>query len=176
MPNKSSNFVFSIEHHIYTKSEKMTSKKLCYMISGIAASWCIALCLCSCGMESGEMAERVAVGFAQNYYNLRFKQAARLCTDESLKWIQYQASNISADDLDVINSQTDTAQCEVEDISISDDHATVKMNIRNFLQCDSIGTAGRMCQQASCNIDLKKKGDQWLVDLKAPLVSVKEKQ
>lgn len=133
----------------------------------IAASAFIAMQ--SCSYKDENAAEERARQFAQSYFNLRFGQAAGLCTENSVKWIKYHASNISQDDIDVLDSQTDTAVCEIDDIDDSDDSATVSMTVRNFLRCDSIGKRGRMCEEANFQIAMRKVGDKWLVDLAGPL-------
>lgn len=123
----------------------------------------------SCFHEDEDTVEKRAVAFAQNYFNLRFRQASTLCTDASAKWISYRASNISQADLDVLDAQTDTATCEVEDISDDDDTATVTVTVRNFLRCDSIGKAGNMCREARFSLPMRRIGEKWFVDINKPL-------
>ena len=136
-------------------------------LAAIAASAVIAMP--SCSYKDENAAEERARQFAQSYFNMRFGQAAGLCTENSVKWIKYHASNISQDDIDVLDSQTDTAVCEIDDIDDSGDSATVSMTVRNFLRCDSIGKRGRMCKEANFQIAMKKVGDKWLVNLAGPL-------
>lgn len=134
-----------------------------------------ALCLASaCSLKDDAAVETCAKSFGQNYFNLRLQQASGLCTDRSYKWIEFYASNISQDDVDVLNTQTDSALCDIDDIDIDGDSARVKMTVRNFLLCDSIGRPGRMCKQGKCRLTLRKERETWKVDLDGPVTKTEE--
>ena len=134
-----------------------------------------ALCLASaCSLKDDAAVETCAKSFGQNYFNLRLQQASGLCTDRSYKWIEFYASNISQNDVDVLNTQTDSALCDIDDIDIDGDSARVKMTVRNFLLCDSIGRPGRMCKQGKCRLTLRKEGETWKVDLDGPVTKTEE--
>ena len=134
-----------------------------------------ALCLASaCSLKDDAAVETCAKSFGQNYFNLRLQQASGLCTDRSYKWIEFYASNISQVDVDVLNAQTDSALCDIDDIDIDGDSARVKMTVRNFLLCDSIGRPGRMCKQGKCRLTLRKEGETWKVDLDGPVTKTEE--
>lgn len=134
-----------------------------------------ALCLASaCSLKDDAAVESCAKSFGQNYFNLRLQQASGLCTDRSYKWIEFYASNISQDDVDVLNTQTDSALCDIDDIDIDGDSARVKMTVRNFLLCDSIGRPGRMCKQGKCRLTLRKERETWKVDLDGPVTKTEE--
>lgn len=134
-----------------------------------------ALCLASaCSLKDDAAVETCAKSFGQNYFNLRLQQASGLCTDRSYKWIEFYASNISQDDVGVLNTQTDSALCDIDDIDIDGDSARVKMTVRNFLLCDSIGRPGRMCKQGKCRLTLRKEGETWKVDLDGPVTKTEE--
>lgn len=134
-----------------------------------------ALCLASaCSLKDDAAVETCAKSFGQNYFNLRLQQASGLCTDRSYKWIEFYASNISQGDVDVLNAQTDSALCDIDDIDINGDSARVKMTVRNFLLCDSIGRPGRMCKQGKCRLTLRKERETWKVDLDGPVTKTEE--
>lgn len=133
-------------------------------IAGIAIATMI-----SCSCEDENVAELCAKQFAQNYFNLRFKQAATLCTKSSEKWIRYHAANINSKDLDALNSQTDTATCIVDDINDNGSTAEVIITVKNFLSCDSIGKSGEMIKEAHFHLSMKKAGNTWRIDLDSPL-------
>lgn len=133
------------------------------------------MCLASaCSLKDDAAVETCAKSFGQNYFNLRLQQASGLCTDRSYKWIEFYASNISQGDVDVLNAQTDSALCDIDDIDIDGDSARVKMTVRNFLLCDSIGRPGRMCKQGKCRLTLRKEGETWKVDLDGPVTKTEE--
>lgn len=141
----------------------------------ISFAFVAALCLASaCSLKDDAAVETCAKSFGQNYFNLRLQQASGLCTDRSYKWIEFYASNISQGDVDVLNAQTDSALCDIDDIDINGDSARVKMTVRNFLLCDSIGRPGRMCKQGKCRLTLRKEGETWKVDLDGPVTKTEE--
>lgn len=141
----------------------------------ISFAFITALCLASaCSLKDDAAVETCAKSFGQNYFNLRLQQASGLCTDRSYKWIEFYASNISQDDVDVLNTQTDSALCDIDDIDIDGDSARVKMTVRNFLLCDSIGRPGRMCKEGKCRLTLRKEGETWKVDLDGPVTKTEE--
>lgn len=125
----------------------------------------------SCDNEDADTKELCVRYFSQHYFNLRYQQALAYCTDSSKKWIEYKASNISQTDLDVINSQTDTAVCNIDNIEIREDgkRATAYITINNVLVCDTIGRNGRMRETLQKTIALKKQAGKWYVDLNCPL-------
>ena len=124
----------------------------------------------SCASEDENAIETRAKVFAQNYFNLRYEAAMNMCTDESKKWITFRASNISQDDIDVINNQTDTAECEIEDINYETDSiASVRIKICNALICDSIGKKGKIVNSTIKNLRMKMQLGTWYADLTQPL-------
>lgn len=123
----------------------------------------------SCSRNDEDTAEKRALRFAQNYFNLRYRQAATLCTEGSAKWIEYRAANIRQEDLDVLNAQADSASCDIDDITDDADSATATIIVRNFLRCDSIGKKGTMCKEAKYKVGMRRVDEKWMVDLKSPL-------
>ena len=136
----------------------------------IVATACMAIAtMPSCSYGDENAAEQRAKQFAQNYFNLRFKLASTLCTENSEKWIRYHAANINQKDLDALNSQTDTAICDINDINDNGNTAEVIITVKNFLSCDSIGKNGVINKEAHFRLNMKKTGDTWYVDLNRPL-------
>lgn len=131
-------------------------------VAGMLLTCCT---MSSCQSKEENAAEQRAVQFAQDYFNLRYGQAALQCTENSVKWIKLRASGITQEDIDTHNAQTDSATCEVDDIDDEGVNAVVTVNVHNFLRCDSIGAKGRMCKEATFDIPLTRKGEKWLVDL-----------
>ena len=123
----------------------------------------------SCSRNDEDTAEKRALRFAQNYFNLRYRQAATLCTEGSAKWIEYRAANIRQEDLDVLNAQADSASCDIDDITDDAESATATIIVKNFLRCDSIGKKGTMCKEAKYKVEMRRVDEKWMVDLKSPL-------
>lgn len=124
------------------------------------------LLLASCSVGESEKIETSAADFASAYYNFRYNHALALCTRESEKWIRFQASNVRQADIDLYNSQQDSAQCSTADVEMSDDTtATAVVDVRNYVMTDSIVRSGKIGAKAQVKLILKKRGDKWLVNL-----------
>lgn len=54
----------------------------------------------SCSYSEEKAIEQSVVGFAQNYFNLRYQKALNACTPESEKWVRFKATNITQEDVD----------------------------------------------------------------------------
>ena len=135
----------------------------------------MAMCLASaCSLKDDAAVEICAKNFGQNYFILRLCQASILCTERSHKWMAFYASNISQEDVNVVNAQADSALCDISDIDIDSDSARVKMTVQNFLMCDSIGRHGRMCKKGKCELILRKEVETWKVDLNGPITITEE--
>ena len=115
------------------------------------------LLMLSCSYREEKAIEQSVVGFAQNYFNLRYQKALNACTPESEKWVRFKATNIAQEDVDVYNSKRDTAECDVESIDLDDDKATAIVEVRNFLNCDSIGKPATI--------------EKWMVDVQSPITT-----
>lgn len=138
-------------------------------ISKIALLFLATLLIVACASKEDKVIESVAIGFGQHYFNLRFADAAKMCTPESQKWISYRATNITQSDLDVYNAQSDTAVCDIDDFEEYSDSAKISLKVCNFLSKDSIGDNAHICEEATFVINLKKEGSAWHVDLREPL-------
>lgn len=125
----------------------------------------------SCSYSEEKAVEQSVVGFAQNYFNLRYQKALNTCTPESEKWVRFKATNITQEDVDVYNSKRDTAECDVESIDLDDDKATAIVEVRNFLSSDSIGKPATICPNAKFKLELKKQGEKWMVDVQSPITT-----
>ncbi len=168
----------SVTLHILN-AELKNNKQIMNTSKGFRGRKCVALgvlfagvlLMLSCSYSEEKDIEQSVVGFAQNYFNLRYKKALNACTPESEKWIRFKATNITQEDVDVYNSKRDTAECDVESIDLDDDKATAIVEVRNFLECDSIGKPATICPNAKFRFELKKQGEKWMVDVQSPITT-----
>ena len=58
---------------------------------------------CSVGNDGDQQAQNVAGAWADAYFNCDFKDASGYVTTESQKWLQYAASNTSAEELKLLH-------------------------------------------------------------------------
>lgn len=135
----------------------------------------ISVASCS-GNNDEEEIENNACRFAEYYFNCLYKDAMEMCTPESAKWLSYAASNISQEDIDILNSQKDDATCESTDLTMENDStAEVTIKVKNFLMMDSIGVPSKMRDSALYSIVMRKRDGQWKAHLCCMPQEVKKK-
>lgn len=123
---------------------------------------------CSQGADEKEIEEitTVANSFAERYFNFDLNGSLPLCTPESRKWLAFAASNMTQEDVDLLNSQDGEAACETTYAELtSDTTATATCRIENFLKTDTLGRPGEMTDEADYNILLVKRNGRWLVKM-----------
>lgn len=86
---------------------------------GVVGLLIALLLMGSCSYSEERAIELSAVSFAQKYFNLHYCQALSECTPESEKWVRLKASNITQEDLDILNTQADSATCTVELVELT---------------------------------------------------------
>ena len=119
--------------------------------TALASLLAAVLLTASCSYSEEKAVEQSVVGFAQNYFNLRYQKALNACTPESVKWVRY------------------TADRKNEAMVLDDDKASAIVEVRNFLNCDSIGKPASICPNAKFKLELKKQGEKWMVDVQSPI-------
>ena len=84
--------------------------------------------------------EQAVESFSVAYFNWDYPKAASYATDSSLPWLSYAGSQVTQDDLELINTKTELATVEVmPDAVIVNDSCVVATGlVRNFLEMDSI--------------------------------------
>ena len=87
------------------------------------------------------------------------------------QWLRYAASNVHQEDVDILRAQDEGASHEINEIVYNKDDSTAyaRITVRNFLQMDTIGTAGHIVKEAQIRIPLVLRNKKWLVKMEAPL-------
>lgn len=132
---------------------------------------------CSDGIHTEEIdkATNVVDSFAGHYFNLELKASQSFCTPESNLWLSFLASNISQEDIDVINEQEEPANTDIDNIELtSDTSATATCTAKNFLKLDTLGRTGRIIDEEKYMINLVKRNGKWLVKMEGLLQSEKQ--
>lgn len=143
------------------------------VVQKICLAMLASLVLAACETKDAELVETASRTFANEYFNLRYGNAATLCTQESRKWLEYSASNVSQSDLDVVNNYPDTATCEIVDIDMNGDtEAKVKLRVHNFLDNDSLENKSTICPSAVFSFNMHKENDRWKIVLNALPVAI----
>ena len=125
------------------------------------------LLLTACGgsRDGSEDQLREAVdSFAVSYFNYDFNKARRFCTDDSEKWLQFAASNVQQEDVDLLRQQEEPATVDVDEWDYtSDSTASVHVNVHNYLRMDSIGKAGRMTDEGQYVLNAVIHQGKWFI-------------
>lgn len=149
----------------------MKSLPLCFIkkcVMKIYTLFCISLfTLLGChqltGSREDESADRQLNKFATAYFNYDLVEAANYVTPESMKWLQFLATNITQEDLDLLN-QTNEASIEGIDYqTIGDTTRTAVVTISNYFVADSLEGQGHQEEQQEFLLHMVKRDGKWLV-------------
>lgn len=129
------------------------------------------LLLLSCGKTKEEQVEETVEAFSNTYFNWQFHRSIAYCTPDSKRWLNYMASQVKQDDVDLLRAQEESAEVKITHVNIldGDSVAKVEVTVRNYLRMDTIGTKGRIEEENRFIIFAKSVGNQWKVRLTSPL-------
>lgn len=114
--------------------------------------------------ETQKEAERVAKEFSEAYFNFDLQRANKLATSETARLLSYMASNLTQEDVDLLNAQEEGASVDIEGMDIlADSLCRVRLNLTHFMMLDSIGRPGVICHEGETELTLVKRDKQWLV-------------
>ena len=126
-----------------------------------------ALCLTACSESHhvlDEQVEKCANAFAEAYFNYEFMEARERVTPESEKWLRFAASNMTQEDIDMLNAKSVPATTAVNDITTVDDTTAIAVvEVKDFLQKDSIGKAGSIVDEATFALTVVKRDKEYFV-------------
>ena len=132
----------------------------------------VLLIFCICFLASCEekdqdphaKARQRVSAFAEAYFNYDFGSALKLVTPESEKWLRFAASNMTQEDIDLLNAQQAAASVSVEDCaSLNDSTTATTLRVTNFMVKDSIGRAGHIVDEALFRLLLVNRDGKYYV-------------
>ena len=129
----------------------------------------LAICIfCSCSLQNKGSKDEVEIqavtdSFTTKYYCWQFKDAASFSSEDFKRQLQFLSSNMSREDVEILKSGTKFPDIEIDDISISDDEATVKLQLHDIYVIDSIGSLPHLQEEATHQLLLKKENGKWIV-------------
>ena len=97
----------------------------------------VLMASCNTGFNGDDEAQTTATQWAEAYFNCDFKDAANYATPESERWLRFAASNITEEDLKLVNGGA-TASAEEYFTIANDTLRVVTVTVRNFLAAKSI--------------------------------------
>lgn len=141
------------------------------LVAIVVAAQLLAACIM---VSDSEKKIREDIGeFAVRYFNYDFAGAAECCTPESKKWISLAASQMTEADLDVLRAQKKAATAEVTAVCFDscDSLATVTVRVTDFMQIDTVSSAGHIIPEAMFGISAVCRDGRWFVRMACPLRS-----
>jgi hypothetical protein len=114
----------------------------------IAILQILAACSANYSDFKDDSARQLAKDFGNAYFNCDYQEAIKYVTTESEKWLRFAASNITQEDIELLNSKEEGAEICTDDVQlINDSTAVVTLSVRNFLMKDSIGRSGHIADE-----------------------------
>lgn len=105
-----------------------------------------------------------AAAFADAYFNMDFTKARGMVAPEDVKWLRFMASNVTQEDVDLLNAQEEGATAEAEGYERLDDSTlVVTMCVRNYLVKDSLGAAADMAAEGRFRFVVVERGGDYKV-------------
>lgn len=118
---------------------------------------------CEGGMDSDQQARHAAEEWAEAYFNCDFKDASEYVTPESQKWLQYAASNTSAEELKQLQEAGGAKVIASEGFDKANDTMRlVTLNVTNSLKPKGQGTT-EIITDATFKVEVVKREAGWLV-------------
>ena len=129
----------------------------------IAVLWLLNACGFGVGAPDADVKEQ-AQEFAEAYFNYDFITACRFATSESEKWLRYAASNVTQEDVDLINANSERASAEVTACHRQNDSiAHVMVMVHHAMLKDSIGHPVYVADEIEFALTLVRRDGNYLV-------------
>jgi len=109
-------------------------------------------------------AGKIARQWAEAYFNYDFREATRFVTPESEKWLHFAASNVTEQDIEILNATDERATINVGDYYVgTDTTGMISVTVNNFLSMDSIGHAGSRHESEVFILEVVKRNGHWKI-------------
>ena len=109
--------------------------------------------------------------FANAYFNFNFSVAIDHCDARSRRWIKYIATNLTQDDIDVLQKQPEEATVVIDNVVLEETEGYVVVTVSNYMQLDNIGGDGVMKDKGVFRIPVVNENGKWTVRMEGPLRS-----
>lgn len=111
--------------------------------------------------------EQAVESFSVAYFNWDYPKAASYATDSSLPWLSYAGSQVTQDDLELINTKTELATVEVmpDAVIVNDSCVVATVLVRNFLEMDSFDRQPVLREEATFCLEILGNNGRWAVHL-----------
>ncbi|MBM6992787.1 MAG: hypothetical protein I3J02_05925 [Prevotella sp.] len=136
----------------------------------------VGVIVASCKQDKESQLIDQVNSFSKAYFNWQFHRAVSLCTEESVQWLSYMASQVNQSDVDALRAMPEGATFEIGEVSYQepDSTASVKVRVHHYLSMDTLGKAGRPTEQADFVVPVVFRHGRWKVNLSSPLRAEKD--
>lgn len=125
--------------------------------------------------DDREAATICAQDFTDHFYNYEFDEAYECCTSESRQWLMWHASQLTEEDLTVLNAHPERATTDIMQVELSgqtpDSILIATCRINHVWLADSLERPPHYCEQIGCTLTMVKREGEWLVKMEGPLRS-----
>ena len=123
----------------------------------------LSLTACNMLQSDDDKAPDVAVQWGEAYFNCDFHAAEALSTPESLRWLQFAASNTTQQDLDLLKQQA--ADVEATDYlpEANDTLRVVELRVSHYLSKNLSAGVSQQIEEGVFHITTVKRNGNWLV-------------
>ena len=123
----------------------------------------LSLTACNMLQSDDDKATDVAVQWGEAYFNCDFHAAQALSTPESLRWLQFAASNTSQQDLDLLKQQA--AEVEATDYfpEADDTLRVVALRVNHYLSKNLSAGVSQQIEEGVVHVTTVKRNGKWLV-------------
>ena len=106
--------------------------------------------------------------FAEAYFNYDFDKACRFVTPESEKWLRFAASNVTQEDVDMINATSAEVSVAVTDCQHqSDSVACVRVIVYNAVLKNNLEQPAYVADEADFALTLVNRAGDYLIKLES---------
>ena len=123
----------------------------------------LSLVACDMMQSDDDKATDVAVQWGEAYFNCDYHAAEALSTPESLRWLQFAASNTTQQDLDLLKQQA--AEVDATDFfpEANDTLRVVELRVNHYLSKNLSMGVSQQKEEGIFQTTVVKRGDKWLV-------------
>ena len=116
------------------------------------------------GTQTQKDVERCATAFAEAFYNYDLNAAGKLTTAEASRLLTFIGTNITQEDIDLLNGQSEGASIQMDDCrQLNDTLWKARLTVRHFMEMDSIGCPMQLRDHGESELTIVKRDGDWLV-------------
>ena len=123
----------------------------------------ILLTGCDFGMTGDDAVRQTAVSWAEAYFNCDFHEAEKYVTPESIKWLRFAASNVTEQELQLLNENNATVEAWDGFTIANDTICIVTLSVKNNLTNTPLRESPKLSEEDTFTVTVVKRDNQWRV-------------